>query len=198
MIKKAILAIILTTTFGTASPAAVINLVSNGDFETGDLRGFTVVDPANSLLAGVSNDSGGNVAFFNTTPGDFGGIRQSVQTQAGHIYNYYFSIAYTALENNFFSFSLDGVEVLQGSIVGRGSFFNFSGGFTTLDSDTPIEFSFTTGNSYFLLDNVSLSDFGPAEAVPEPATWAMMIGGFGLIGGAMRRRQKVSTAVSHA
>jgi hypothetical protein len=25
-------------------------------------------------------------------------------------------------------------------------------------------------------------------AVPEPATWAMMIGGFGLVGGAMRRR----------
>jgi hypothetical protein len=25
--------------------------------------------------------------------------------------------------------------------------------------------------------------------VPEPASWAMMIGGFGLIGGAMRRRR---------
>jgi hypothetical protein len=24
--------------------------------------------------------------------------------------------------------------------------------------------------------------------VPEPATWAMMIAGFGLVGGAMRRR----------
>jgi hypothetical protein len=28
-------------------------------------------------------------------------------------------------------------------------------------------------------------------AVPEPATWAMMIMGFGLVGGAMRRRQNV-------
>jgi hypothetical protein len=28
--------------------------------------------------------------------------------------------------------------------------------------------------------------------VPEPATWAMMVGGFGLIGGAMRRRQRTS------
>lgn len=26
------------------------------------------------------------------------------------------------------------------------------------------------------------------SAIPEPATWAMMIGGFGLVGGAMRRR----------
>ena len=32
-------------------------------------------------------------------------------------------------------------------------------------------------------------------AVPEPATWAMMIGGFGAIGGAMRyRRRKVSVS----
>lgn len=31
---------------------------------------------------------------------------------------------------------------------------------------------------------------GPvASAVPEPAGWAMMIGGFGLVGGAMRRRK---------
>jgi hypothetical protein len=28
----------------------------------------------------------------------------------------------------------------------------------------------------------------PSSAVPEPASWAMMLGGFGLIGGALRRR----------
>jgi hypothetical protein len=36
-----------------------------------------------------------------------------------------------------------------------------------------------------------------AGAIPEPATWAMMIGGFGMVGGAMRRR-RVSTKVSFA
>ena len=36
-----------------------------------------------------------------------------------------------------------------------------------------------------------------AGTVPEPATWAMMIGGIGMVGGAMRRR-KVSTTVSFA
>lgn len=30
--------------------------------------------------------------------------------------------------------------------------------------------------------------------VPEPAAWAMMLGGFGLVGGALRRRAKVSYA----
>jgi hypothetical protein len=37
-----------------------------------------------------------------------------------------------------------------------------------------------------------------AGAVPEPATWAMMIGGMGVVGGAMRRRRSVSTKVSFA
>jgi len=31
----------------------------------------------------------------------------------------------------------------------------------------------------------------PIGAVPEPATWAMFIGGFGLVGASMRRRQRV-------
>jgi hypothetical protein len=39
----------------------------------------------------------------------------------------------------------------------------------------------------FILDNVT-------NAVPEPATWAMMIGGFGLVGGAMRRSRKASVS----
>jgi hypothetical protein len=39
------------------------------------------------------------------------------------------------------------------------------------------------------------------SAIPEPASWAMMIGGLGMVGGAMRRRRvstKVSTKVSFA
>lgn len=40
-------------------------------------------------------------------------------------------------------------------------------------------------------DNFS---FQVSNAVPEPATWAMMIGGFGLVGAAMRRRQRVAYA----
>jgi len=35
-----------------------------------------------------------------------------------------------------------------------------------------------------------------APAVPEPATWAMMIGGFGLVGVAMRRRSKAVAALA--
>jgi hypothetical protein len=49
-----------------------------------------------------------------------------------------------------------------------------------------------TGNNSFV------SDFGPdttnmtANAVPEPATWAMMITGFGLVGSTLRRRRTLA------
>jgi hypothetical protein len=46
------------------------------------------------------------------------------------------------------------------------------------------------GQLYFSVRNGVVS-----PGVPEPATWAMMIGGFGMVGGAMRRR-RVSTKVS--
>lgn len=44
----------------------------------------------------------------------------------------------------------------------------------------------------FVLGEVSSS------GVPEPATWALMILGFGAVGGAMRRRQSVATKVRFA
>jgi hypothetical protein len=47
------------------------------------------------------------------------------------------------------------------------------------------------GNAYFR--NLSLS-----SAVPEPATWAMLLLGFGMIGFAMRKRSNVRTTVSYA
>lgn len=48
-----------------------------------------------------------------------------------------------------------------------------------------------TGTGWF--DNIRQMSFDPAfqAAVPEPQTWAMMILGFGAIGGAMRRRRAV-------
>ena len=36
--------------------------------------------------------------------------------------------------------------------------------------------------------------FDPSAAVPEPASWALMIGGFGLAGATLRRRRGVAAA----
>jgi hypothetical protein len=51
------------------------------------------------------------------------------------------------------------------------------------------------GTNGFDLDAIGIANFRPA--VPEPATWVMMLGGFGLVGGAMRsaRRRKPKATV---
>ena len=43
--------------------------------------------------------------------------------------------------------------------------------------------------SGFSIVGVPGSDVAPPSGVPEPANWAMMVGGFGLLGSAMRRRR---------
>ena len=49
--------------------------------------------------------------------------------------------------------------------------------------------TFSPGSSSY----VTVTTSPVAAAVPEPATWAMMIGGFGAVGGAMRYRRRKTT-----
>jgi hypothetical protein len=79
------------------------------------------------------------------------------------------------------------------SIAGNAGFTTYSLLFRPLESGT-LQLSFSTtsaDNIGPLLDNVSV------VAVPEPAAWGMMIGGFGLAGMAVRRRA-AKTKVSFA
>lgn len=56
-------------------------------------------------------------------------------------------------------------------------------------SDTLLISAYADFN-YWHLDDVSVTLSSAPGGVPEPATWAMMVGGFGLMGAAMRRRRR--------
>ncbi|SIO07613.1 PEP-CTERM protein-sorting domain-containing protein [Parasphingorhabdus marina DSM 22363] len=51
---------------------------------------------------------------------------------------------------------------------------------------------FSSSNDSFKLGLVKADFVAPPPAIPEPGTWAMMIIGFGAIGGAMRSRRRKS------
>jgi hypothetical protein len=105
---------------------------------------------------------------------------------------------------------------LTGSYVTLDFYTAFGGGgFTASDQSTsvvlvdPYGTQLFTGDTsapefvlgtYNLLNNanngapVQLVISAATAPVPEPATWAMMISGFGLVGGALRRRTNVRVA----
>jgi hypothetical protein len=46
----------------------------------------------------------------------------------------------------------------------------------------------------FALSRTAATFVATSAAVPEPASWALMLGGFGLVGGVMRMRRKATTS----
>lgn len=53
-------------------------------------------------------------------------------------------------------------------------------------------FAYVAPGTVGILHDLHATSSVVASPTPEPATWAMFIGGFGLIGALLRRRQKVS------
>ncbi|MFN3590644.1 MAG: CHRD domain-containing protein [Thermaurantiacus sp.] len=73
------------------------------------------------------------------------------------------------------------------------SFFNASGGTAELARDRLLG-AFNDGTAYFNLHTPQFPGGeirGQIGVVPEPGTWAMLIAGFGLVGGALRRRRPI-------
>ncbi|SIO13329.1 PEP-CTERM protein-sorting domain-containing protein [Parasphingorhabdus marina DSM 22363] len=78
----------------------------------------------------------------------------------------------------------------NGNRIDQGTNFRFT---ATFDAPTFLQsLEFASSSNSFEFDNVGIA------AVPEPATWAFMILGFGAIGGAMRRQRKANVKVSYA
>jgi hypothetical protein len=48
--------------------------------------------------------------------------------------------------------------------------------------------------NFVVFDDVTFGSGTPGPGVPEPASWALMIGGFGMVGAALRRRRGFATA----
>ncbi|WP_426162889.1 PEPxxWA-CTERM sorting domain-containing protein [Sandarakinorhabdus sp. DWP1-3-1] len=171
-----------------AAPALAANVVTNGSFETGDFSGwtqfgntdFTFVTPDPFL--GGPTDGTFHAAFGPV--GSAGGISQTFAS-AG---NYTVSFDLGNESGGFNSVDFGGITLLSSVASGVYASYSFN---VTVGANSTLSFSFQNDPSFYVLDNVVV-DFG--GAVPEPASWAMLIAGFGLTGAAMRRRRVARAA----
>ena len=214
----AALAVLATVAVAPSSAAAATNLVSNGSFEeTGGAAqqgwgGYTFGEIYSAPLPGWTL-VGGSVDVTVTGPGsasalwgpaadgfdaldingwDAGEISQSLATKVGQTYRVtfdysrnvagapYFATANVSAGGNTFNVAAanDGSFGSPFNMIWKTGSFTFTGtGADIIDLKATID-----GNGGVFFDKVSVT------GVPEPTSWALMIGGFGLTGAALRRR----------
>lgn len=196
-----------------SAPAA--NLLVNGSFETAP-NGNSILPGGSAAIPGWTTTNEGvewftaapfggpakdgtsvvDLAWYvsSGTPG--GGIKQSFATVIGASYTLSF---YGTTAN---SYGRDGTGLIDLLITGNGDsqfavkhlaptwtlndWQLFTKSFVATAATTTVEFQ-NRQNAYqhfALIDAVSVGQ----NAVPEPASWALMIGGLALVGGVLRKR----------
>jgi hypothetical protein len=203
---------------GTANAA---NLLSNGSFEdttnfvnqgndtmvvnVGDnttLPGWTVISnqlawlgPTNSFALTASDGSYFLDLQSYNDAGTFGGVSQSISTVLGQSY----TLSYELGSSTQWGVP-DGITACAGATCATSSFaatgLNQWAGetlsFTGTGNPMVISLTGVSGFAYIGLDDVSVVTSG----VPEPATWAMFLVGFGAIGWTLRNARSKGAAVT--
>lgn len=171
---------------------------------------FGSTDPLTTLYSGLGvtfDGFGGDPGTILNQTGNFG-----VDARSGTDFLAYNDSVGTNDGRLIFSSAASDFSIYAGGGRGDGSYTAdfFDSGNNLLGSQTvnvtlgsygllsfagPVSFvNISSDQSFWVLDDLSFN----AGAVPEPATWAFMIFGFGAIGGAMRRQRKANVKISYA
>jgi choice-of-anchor C domain-containing protein len=194
---------------GSAQAATIVN----GSFETGTNPpggGFATLNAGNTSITGWSIGGGGidwigtfwqasdGVRSLDMTALTAGSVSQDVATVIGQRYTVTFDLAGNPNPNG--GPTLKSLDVSATGNAAQTYTFDttgFSNGnmgwvtnsYSFVATSTTSTLAFTSNNGFAsgpALDNVAF--------VPEAATWAMMITGFGLVGAAARRRRTAIAA----
>ncbi len=196
-------------TIATGWSSAGYNFVFDGATadsvgSTGQYGGLTLWGPANGFTNGLGpSPDGGN---FVAADGAFG-VAPIEQTLIGLVAGKSYAVKFywAGAQQAGFTGPQDehwNVKLGNGPVQSTATYFNSTGGFSGWRAE---RFIFTAAGASEVLsflavghpDGVppfSLLDGVSASAVPEPASWAMLIAGFGLVGATARRRRTNAVA----
>ncbi|MBO9670651.1 MAG: PEP-CTERM sorting domain-containing protein [Sphingobium sp.] len=156
------------------------------------------VQAAPIVWAPQSTDTGSSSDFDNATQ-TFAGIAASNITfgGSGYFHNHGSGAGFTisavvdGVSQTIYSLSPSGGNVDSFFLSGLGTI-NFTGGTVTAIT---IKSTSGVGQAFHNFYDETFTLAGSVSNVPEPGSWALMIGGLGIVGASMRRR---ATKVSFA
>ena len=209
---------LLATTFVaaiaiSAMPASAQELVVNGGFEqsssqTATPTGWTNIGHSDGVITyasfgtpvyeGLNYYDFGGYGNSNGPAGD--GIQQAIATVIGTSYILKFGLSsenqagtsvlqlyFNNVLANTYTQGIDGTGVFKKPFTLQTFSFTATSALTTIKFLEGVGSAGGNGNNDPLIDGVSFT--GAAGAVPEPATWGLMVLGFGMIGAAARSRK---------
>lgn len=209
MFKSVALANLLSAIFLAAGPASAATLTrTSAEYGKYSVTGFEtpVADGKSSYLLSVYEASTHHVHSHaaNVVVDDQGGQPLYLMLASYEGVDWTFSGSGVGsitgiLLSAYTPSSVIGVDAAKvTSLVGPGKMVGYAYTYPSLDANVLIDYS--TNFFHAPVDAAIMTYSGngfaiaaPA-AVPEPATWALMIGGFAIIGAAMRRRPSVVNA----
>ncbi len=171
--------------------SAQADLITNGDFETGDFTGWTQAGDTSWTGVIDSNSINGSYAAalgaYNKTGG--GSLSQTFATLMGSTYALTYWLASDEwLGNsapNHFSSHIGNMTLFSQIDMPVQDYTQYTYSFVATSLATALKFEFGNDPAYFYLDKVSVNQ---VSAVPEPTTtWLLAAGFLGLLSIARRR-----------
>ncbi len=209
IVSTAVLALALTSTGALAAPIITFNQGSGAQ-----IAGTTVFEDFEGIATGASigtnafaydtSSSNGAIPAFGST-GNYGSVLSggsySVAFSPSDVFSFVLGSldTYNSLTLQFAdtsSLTYDGAEIVGGLPPANGdqgaSYTNGVVSYDTKGGSKIVGAQFASSENSFEFDNLAIS------AVPEPATWGMMLLGFGAVGSVVRRRRQAQPNLAYA